>query len=159
NDGTITVNSGATVQADGAEFTNAGSIVDNGSFDADPTKFLVTTGSESGSTAAGVVLQGGTFEDSLSAGGGTYTTGGGITLSGADLPSPEVPGVPLGQTLDIVNQNTANDVTNFSDSGVINVTSNGGAAYVQDGASTDGLTVTSGGQLNLSAATGETAYV
>ena len=159
NEGTITVNSGATFQADGAEFTNAGSIVDNGSFDADPTKFLVTTGSESGSTAAGVVLEGGLFEDSLSAGGGTYTTGGGITLSGADLPSPEVPGVPSGQTLDIINQNTGNDVTNFTDSGTINVTSNGGTGYIQDGAATDGLTVTSGGQLNLNAAASATAYV
>ena len=159
NDGTITVNSGATLQADGAEFTNAGSIVDNGAFDADPSKFLVTTGSESGSTAAGVVLEGGLFEDSLSAGGGTYTTGGGITLSSADLPSPEVPGVPSGQTLDIINQNTGNGVTNFTDSGVINLTANGGTGYIQDGAATDGLTVASGGALNLIAASGDTAYV
>ena len=159
NDGTITVNSGATLQADGDGFTNAGSIVDNGAFDADPTKFLVTTGSESGSTAAGVVLEGGLFEDSLSAGGGTYTTGGGITLSGVDLPSPEVPGVPLGQTLDIINQNTGNGVTNFTDSGVINVTANGGTGYIQDGAASDGLTVASGGALNLTAAATDTAYV
>ena len=146
NDGTITVNSGATLQADGDEFTNAGSIVDNGAFDADPTKFLVTTGSESGSTTAGVVLEGGTFEDSLSAGGGTYTTGGGITLGSADLPSPEVPGVPLGQTLDILNQNTSNNVTNFTDSGIVNVTSNGGTGYIQGVAATDGFTVASAGR-------------
>ncbi|MGD0749659.1 MAG: fibronectin type III domain-containing protein, partial [Acidimicrobiales bacterium] len=130
-----------------------------GAFDADPGKFLVTTGSESGSTASGIVLQGGTFEDSLSAGGGTFTTGGGITLSGADLPSPEVPGVPSGQTLDILNQNAGNDVTTFTDSGTINITSNGGTAYIQNGGATDGLTVASGGQLNLSAATGAIAYV
>ena len=76
-----------------------------------------------------------------------------------DLPSPEVPGVPLGQTLDIINQNTGNDVTNFTDSGVINVTANGGTGYIQDGAASDGLTVASGGALNLTAAATDTAYV
>ena len=154
--GTVTADAGTTVQATSTSFTNAGSIVNNGTFDED-TDFNVTTGSESGANP--VTITGGNFDDDTAAGSGAYTATNSFNLDNP-VPTGQTAGVATGQTLTITNTGGTNYASSFTDNGTIDVTASGSNAdlYNESG-TTNTITVDSGGAINTSVATGDIAYL